>query len=238
MWQRELIASFDIVKQGDGSEDPPGIPVLISKFLSWVWHFHSPKQRLQWSCFQEHGIDIVKICKICINLQNPIRLYENDGDDIYKRHATGEEWFILNPCNDVVQGPRSIEEDGADGQPPVVDGRIEEDEEAVPDAEYKLVIAVSQEIDICAERERERETRTHLDQNQLVQQDTLPHICECDTAHDDERPNHKTLRPRFENETICIRRLGDLRSFLSSRKSRALLHRQVYNRTHLYYHEV
>jgi hypothetical protein len=37
-----------------------------------------------------------------------------------------------------MQGPGSVKEDGTNGKPPVVDGTLEEYEEAVPDAEYKL----------------------------------------------------------------------------------------------------
>jgi hypothetical protein len=37
-----------------------------------------------------------------------------------------------------MQGPGGVEEDGADRQPPIVDGALEEYEETVPDAEYKL----------------------------------------------------------------------------------------------------
>jgi hypothetical protein len=80
----------------------------------------------------------VKVCEICIYLQNPVWLYKYYSADVYKRHSAGEKRFVLDPCDDVVQRPGGVEEDGTDGQPPVVDGSIEEDEEAMPDAEDKL----------------------------------------------------------------------------------------------------
>jgi hypothetical protein len=80
----------------------------------------------------------VKVCEICIYLQNPVWLYKYYSADVYQRHSAGEKRFVLDPRDDVVQRPGGVEEDGTDGQPPVVDGSIEEDEEAMPDAEDKL----------------------------------------------------------------------------------------------------
>ena len=80
----------------------------------------------------------MKICEVCVYFEDPIRLYEDHGTNIYKRHPAGEERFILDPCNDVVQGPGRVQEDRADGQPPAVDGGVEKDEEAVPDTEDQL----------------------------------------------------------------------------------------------------
>lgn len=88
-----------------------------------------------------------------------------------------------------MQGPRSVQEDGADGQPPVVDGRVEEHEETMPDAEYKLPSRSGKHPD------QDAQTRAHLDQNELMQQDTPPHICQRDAAHDDEGSDHKSLCP-------------------------------------------
>ena len=54
------------------------------------------------------------------------------------------------------------------------------------------------------------DVRTNLKQNQLMQQHPLPHVGEGDTAHDDQRPDHVSLRPALEDESRWLRGLGDL----------------------------
>lgn len=80
----------------------------------------------------------MKVGEICIYFQYPIRLYKQYCSYIYERYSVGEKRFVLEPCDDIVQGPGNIEEDGTDGQPPVVDWSFEEYKEAMPDAKDKL----------------------------------------------------------------------------------------------------
>lgn len=80
----------------------------------------------------------MKVGEVRIDLQDPVRLYKYYGSNVDPRHAAGEEGFVLEPCDDIVQGPRSVEKDGTDGEPPVVDRTIKEYEEAVPHAEDEL----------------------------------------------------------------------------------------------------
>jgi hypothetical protein len=69
---------------------------------------------------------------------------------------------------------------------------------------------------------------THLDQDQLMKQDPPPHIGHCDATHNDERADHESLSPCFQDEAVRICRFGDL----SFGNCRTLLH-QRQDRTHL-----
>jgi hypothetical protein len=80
----------------------------------------------------------VKVCKVGVYFQNPIRLHKYNRSDIDEGHSAGEKGPVLQPSDDVMQRPGRVEEDGADRQPPVVDRGVEEDEEAVPDTKDQL----------------------------------------------------------------------------------------------------
>lgn len=47
----------------------------------------------------------VEVGEVCINLQDPIRLDQNDGADVNETTLPLEEWFIFHPGDDIVQGP-------------------------------------------------------------------------------------------------------------------------------------
>lgn|SRR5687767_5133279 len=49
---------------------------------------------------------------------------------------------------------------------------------------------------------------TYLDQNQFVKENTLTHICESNSAHDDQRTDHEALRPCFKNQECRSSGLG------------------------------
>lgn len=50
---------------------------------------------------------------------------------------------------------------------------------------------------------------THLQQNQLVQQDALAHVRERDATQYDERADHVALSPCFQDQAVAIGWLGD-----------------------------
>lgn len=152
----------------------------------------------------------MKVCEVCIYFQDPIGLCQDHSTNVEIRHPAGEKGFVLDPGDDIMQRPGSVEEDGADGQPPTVDGCVEEYEEAVPKTKYQL--RQRQQNKVTSSR---REERAHLDQDELVQQHRSPHICKRDTGHNDQRANHEPLTPCFEDEAIWIGRLGDLGTFVS-----------------------
>lgn len=64
--------------------------------------FRLPKQCFQRSRFEKDSIDIVKVGEVRVNLQDPVRLYKYYGSNVEQRHSAGEEWFILEPCNDIM----------------------------------------------------------------------------------------------------------------------------------------
>lgn len=80
----------------------------------------------------------MEVGEVGIDLQNPVWLYKYDGPNIEERHSAREERFVLDPRDDVVQGPGDVKEDGTEGQPPLVDRILEEYKEAVPDTEDQL----------------------------------------------------------------------------------------------------
>jgi hypothetical protein len=50
---------------------------------------------------------------------------------------------------------------------------------------------------------------THLEQNQLMQQDPLAHVRERDATQYDERADHVALSPCFQDQAVAICWLGD-----------------------------
>lgn len=80
----------------------------------------------------------MEVGKVCVDFDDPVGLDEQDGADEDEAGGTGEERLDLHPGDDIVQRPRGVEQDGADAEPPAVGGRVEQDPEAVPDAEDQL----------------------------------------------------------------------------------------------------
>jgi len=83
-------------------------------------------------------VDVVEEGEVGVYFDDPVGEGEDDGDDEDAARVGGQEGLDLHPRDDVVQAPGHVERDGADGEPPSVDGVIEEDPEAVPDAEEQL----------------------------------------------------------------------------------------------------
>ena len=63
----------------------------------------------------------MEIREICVDLDNPVRLHKYDGANVNVADWFGKEWLELHPGNDIMQGPRGVEEDGADREPPSID---------------------------------------------------------------------------------------------------------------------
>ena len=166
----------------------------------------------------------MEVCEIGVDFQNPIWLCEYDGANIQERDSARKKGLVFEPRDNIMQGPGSVQEDGTNGKPPIVHGTLEEDEEAVPDAEYKL-LSRSEIARIWSERE----VRAHLDQNKLMQKHAPPHVCKRDAGHDDKSSDHEPLSPCFENEAIWIGGFSDQRTSFCKRKT---LLDQILNRAH------
>ena len=82
------------------------------------------------------------MCEKCLqvgdHLNDPVRLGKDDSGDVEDTSPSRQEWLVLHPSNDVVKTPGEVEEDGRDGEVPIVDGRISEDEGTMERATYKL----------------------------------------------------------------------------------------------------
>ena len=50
----------------------------------------------------EDVVDIMKICKICINFQDPIWLNKGDGADEDQGSPPRQEWLDFDPGDDIV----------------------------------------------------------------------------------------------------------------------------------------
>lgn len=80
----------------------------------------------------------VEVGEVCVDFEDPVGLGEDDGPDVEEGDGAREEGFDFHPCDDVVERPGGVEEDGADGEPPGIDGGVKEEPEALPDSEYQL----------------------------------------------------------------------------------------------------
>jgi hypothetical protein len=47
--------------------------------------------------FEDLVVDVVEVEKICSDLSNPVRLYQDDGTNIDHGHFSTQEWFVLHP---------------------------------------------------------------------------------------------------------------------------------------------
>ena len=105
-----------------------------------------------------------------------------------------------------MEGPGCDERNDGRREKPAPYWRVEEDEEAVGNGQYKLRgVVVSRwtlygwyvEIQRVAD----------LDQNELVEQDSSPHIGESDATHDDQGTDHEALGPCFKSQFSWLCRL-------------------------------
>lgn len=112
----QLVLRLDDPEEVDGSEDPPGIAA----------------ESLVWPGIQEELVYAMEVGKVCVNLEDPVRLGEDDGANEEVANGVGKEGLDLHPGDDIVQRPRGVEEYGGDRQPPGIDGAGEEEPEALP----------------------------------------------------------------------------------------------------------
>lgn len=84
------------------------VPVSFVKEVLW-WKGIVPAKGLIRSSVLEDVVDIVEICKICIDFHYPIWLHKDDGADEDPARILGQERLNLNPSDDIVQGPGHVE---------------------------------------------------------------------------------------------------------------------------------
>jgi hypothetical protein len=97
-----------------------------------------PKQWFQRSSSQEDLIYIVKVCKVGVDFDNPVRLRQTDCDDVYARYSLREEGPILHPRDDIMKTPGDIQPNSADREVPAVDGFFGENPGAMGHSQEEL----------------------------------------------------------------------------------------------------
>lgn len=73
-----------------------------------------PEQSLISPSLEENIINVVEICEIGVDFQNPVWLDHDDGYDVEETCFPAHEWLCLHPCYDIVKTPGNIQEDGCD----------------------------------------------------------------------------------------------------------------------------
>lgn len=68
----------------------------------------------------------IEVKKVGHDLQDPIRLHEDNSSDIEHAGLLSEEWFVLDPGDDIMKTPADIEQDCSRRKIPVVNWRISE----------------------------------------------------------------------------------------------------------------
>lgn len=84
------------------------------------------------------SIQVIKVCKVGIDFENPVSLGHDDGADVHSACQGAQERLVLDPRNNVVQGPGSDEHGGGGRQVPTKYRWIEEDEKSVGNSQSKL----------------------------------------------------------------------------------------------------
>lgn len=162
-----------------------------------------PKKRLKWTRRQKDLIDIVEIGEVSIDLQDPIRLHQQHGDDVEPRDPLRQERSILHPRDDFVQAPGDVEAYCCDGEVPAISWFVGEDPCSVPHGEDKLDAFLFKII-----RELSRD-HAYLCQNQLVKQIVLLHVGNGHCSHDQKRAYHQALTPGLKHQPVRVRRTSN-----------------------------
>ena len=58
-------------------------------------------------------VDVVKVKEARDHFHNPVWLNQDDSDDVEHADFLAQERFVLDPRNDVVQGPACVEKDAS-----------------------------------------------------------------------------------------------------------------------------
>jgi uncharacterized iron-regulated membrane protein len=77
---------------------------------------------------------ICRYLQVCCDLQDPVWLDENNSANVEEAAPSRQKWLVLDPSDDVVKCPGSVQQDGRRAQVPVVNRRFDEHEGAVKHA--------------------------------------------------------------------------------------------------------
>ena len=103
----------------------------------------APEERLEWPSGGIQGPAPIEKDKIGIDLDDPVGLGRQQGDQIQSRAPRGEESANLHPCDYVVEGVRNREADGRGRKIPALGRRMEKDERSVPEGQGELSVHIS-----------------------------------------------------------------------------------------------
>ncbi|EFE38490.1 hypothetical protein TRV_06819 [Trichophyton verrucosum HKI 0517] len=118
--EAKVVLGLDYPEDVAGRVYPPGVTVVA---LSAITNLSAasistssilPEERLPRPCLQEEHVNIVEESEVCIDLDDPIDLGQNDGADIEHRDPVGKKRFILHPGNHIMQTPRHVQPDCRD----------------------------------------------------------------------------------------------------------------------------
>ena len=141
-------------------------------------HHGSPKQSLQWPSGHEDLVLAAEIGEVRVYLHDPVRLHGDDGADVDPACSLGQEWLILEPCDDVVEGPGYVEQKRGGRQIPRVRRTRQKDVCAVEDA------------------------KGQFEEDEFVEENTTAHVGDGNCDHDDDATDHIALGPCRKSETI------------------------------------
>lgn len=172
---------------------------------------NEPEERFHWPRHLEYAVDIVEICKVGIDLQQPVWLYRDHTSDICHGDIATIERLAFHPGNDIVQAPGDVEPDSAHGEIPPVDGGLLEDECAVWNGEEQLSCLRCQPRchGVLQKPRTPGGEQLASIRISLCSKMRLFIVCTDDRGHDDQRTNHESLTPGFEARTVGIRRPQD-----------------------------
>ncbi len=113
-------------------------------------YLHSPENSLVWPRSTEQlAVAAIKVGKVCINLEDPIGLDEEDAANVDEIASATQKRLALHPRNDIVERPGCDERDDGCREKPAPYRRVEEDEEAVGNGQYKLRVGVLSAGGLC-----------------------------------------------------------------------------------------
>ena len=103
----------------------------------------APEERLEWPSGGVQGLAPIEKGKIGIDLDDPVRLGRQQGDQIQSRAPGWEKATNLHPCNHIVEGMRNCETHGRDREKPAICRRMEKDERSMPEGQGELSVHIS-----------------------------------------------------------------------------------------------
>ena len=76
---------------------------------------------------------MIEVSEVGVDFQDPIRLSQYHGADIDLARSTTQEWFVLQPCDNIVQAPGGNYSHSRGREIPAKSWFVEENEEAIRD---------------------------------------------------------------------------------------------------------